>query len=71
MSVTLFVPMLNNVTAPQAAAYPDLFLDLVLPEVYRDVSDTKDTWSSAGPRYLSDRSSSCNGAAAYAAAFAA
>ncbi|KAL4419096.1 hypothetical protein ABPG77_010035 [Micractinium sp. CCAP 211/92] len=39
VSVTLFVPMLNNVTAPQAAAYPDLFLDLVLPEVYRDPMD--------------------------------
>lgn len=39
MAVTLFVPILNNVTAPQAAAYPTLFLDLVLPAVYSDVSD--------------------------------
>ncbi|KAL4433850.1 hypothetical protein ABPG75_000291 [Micractinium tetrahymenae] len=39
VAVTLFVPMLNNVTAPQAAAYPNLFLDLVLTDMYSDPVD--------------------------------
>lgn len=34
MAVTLFAPILTNVTAPQAAAFPQLLLDIILPEVY-------------------------------------
>ncbi|KAL4433849.1 hypothetical protein ABPG75_000290 [Micractinium tetrahymenae] len=34
VAVTLFVPILNNMTAPQAAAFPQLLLDIILPEVY-------------------------------------
>lgn len=34
VAVTLFAPILTNVTAPQAAAFPQLLLDIILPEVY-------------------------------------
>lgn len=37
VAVTLFAPILTNVTAPQAAAYPQLLLDIILPEVYSSV----------------------------------
>ncbi|KAL4419095.1 hypothetical protein ABPG77_010034 [Micractinium sp. CCAP 211/92] len=32
VAVTLFAPILTNVTALQAAAYPQLLLDIILPE---------------------------------------
>ena len=35
---TIFVPLLNNVTGPQAAAFPQLSPNLVLPTVYSSVS---------------------------------
>lgn len=36
---TIFIPLLNNVTAPQAAAFPQLSPNLVLPTVYATPAD--------------------------------
>ncbi|PRW44275.1 hypothetical protein C2E21_6731 [Chlorella sorokiniana] len=36
---TIFVPLLNNVTGPEAAAYPQLSPNLVLPTVYNSAAD--------------------------------
>ena len=41
---TIFVPLLNNVTGPEAAAFPQLSPNLVLPTVYNSVSAAAHSW---------------------------